>query len=98
MVECIILHTVLHCDEDHHLDYLLLLSLGSRGKHQQAAITNTLLILLGGLVGRLGSYGMPVMIHCRATIMADYKESIIKLFTYDVQDMLRTNDCTIVFI
>ena len=31
---------------------------------------------------------MPILIHSRATIMAGYKESIIKLFAYDVQDKI----------
>ena len=64
---------------------------------EQAAI-NTLLTLLGVLVVQvhLGSYGVPVMIHYGAAMIADYKESIVKLLAYDAQDMLRTIDCTIV--
>ena len=38
----------------------------------------------------LGSHGCLVMTHCITTIIAGYKESIIQLFAYDVQDMLRT--------
>ena len=37
-----------------------------------------------------------LMINRSAAVMAGYKESIIKLLDYDVQDMLRTNVCTIV--
>ena len=35
-------------------------------------------------------------LHVALVIVAGYKESIIQLFTYDAQDMLRTNDCTFV--
>ena len=54
--------------------------------------------LLGVFIFRLGQYGIPDDQPCRrAAVMAGYKESIIKLLDYDVQDMLRTNVCTIVF-
>ena len=58
---------------------------GAHTSEQKAAATiDTLLLgvlymfkVLGGFIGRLGPYGMPVMIR-RAAVMAAYKESIIK--------------------
>ena len=50
----------------------------------------------GCLYLSLGAKWNPLMINCSAAVMAGFKESIIKLLDYDVQDMLRTNVCTIV--
>ena len=44
--------------------------------------------LLGVFIFRLGQYGIPDDQPCRrAAVMAGYKESIIKLLDYDVQDI-----------
>ena len=40
---------------------------------------------MGGFSGRLGQYGLPVIIHRKVARRKGYKESIFKLLAYDVK-------------